>query len=262
MKKKVMATLCTMVMVMLGAVPGWAHFQTLIPASSLVTSETPQTIHLELRFMHPFEGSFMNMEKPVACGVALDGKKEDLLGTLKEVSLPEGLKGWDMDYKVKKPGDYIFYVTPQPYWEPAEDCYIIHNTKVVVDAFAMDEGWNEPVGLRAEIVPLTRPYGLWEGNLFRAQVLVEGVPAAKIPVEIEYFNTGDRKVPADVFVTQVVETDEQGIFSYSVPWGGWWGFAALTEAPETMKDPQGRDVGVELGAVMWVHFESLRSSLK
>ncbi|MFP4573767.1 MAG: hypothetical protein ACLFNW_12435 [Desulfobacterales bacterium] len=29
------------------------------------------------------------------------------------------------DYKVKRPGRHIFAMTPKPYWEPAEDGFII-----------------------------------------------------------------------------------------------------------------------------------------
>ena len=36
----------------------------------------------------------------------------------------------------------MFYMEPKPYWEPAEDCFIIHYTKTVVTAFGDDEGWD------------------------------------------------------------------------------------------------------------------------
>lgn len=55
---------------------------------------------------------------------------------------------------------------PKPYFEPAEDCYIIHYTKTVVSAFGL-EGWDRELGLKTEIVPLTRPFGLYAGNVFQ-----------------------------------------------------------------------------------------------
>ena len=145
---------------------------------------------------------------------------------------------------------------PQPYWEPAEDCFIIHYTKVCVDALGMEEGWDTPVGLETEIVPLTRPYGLWTNNLFTGQVLVKGKPAPFAEVEVEYLNESPEnktKVvpPADAFVTQVVKADANGVFSYAMPRAGWWGFAALSEADWTMKQ-DGQDKGIEIGAVYWV----------
>jgi cobalt/nickel transport protein len=32
-------------------------------------------------------------------------------------------------------------VEPEPYWEAAENAFIIHYTKAVVTAFGDDEGW-------------------------------------------------------------------------------------------------------------------------
>ncbi|MBW1965618.1 MAG: DUF4198 domain-containing protein, partial [Deltaproteobacteria bacterium] len=63
--------------------------------------------------------------------------------------------------------------------------------------------------------------------------------------------------PAGPYITQVVHTDPQGIFSYSMPKEGWWGFAALNEASEKMKH-EGREVAVELGAVLWVYVEDMK----
>jgi cobalt/nickel transport protein len=261
-KKVALGALLPLLFVFSSVLPGWGHFQTIIPDLPLVTPETPQKIAVSLRFMHPFEGVFMPMEKPRSCGVLLRGKKEDLMEKLRQADLPDGAFGWDFEYQLRKPGDHIFYVEPQPYWEPAEDCYIIHYAKVAVNAFGMEKGWSEPAGLRAEIVPLTRPYGLWTGNLFRGKVLIDGLPAADLPVEIEFLNDGSRKAPEEVFITQVVQTDDAGIFSYAFPWGGWWGFAGLAEAPETMKSPDGRDVELELGAVIWVYVSDVQASLE
>jgi cobalt/nickel transport protein len=70
---------------------------------------------------------------------------------------------------------------------------------------------------------------------------------------VEYLNEGGRvAVPNDAFVTQVIKADAQGVFSYSMPKAGWWGFAALVPGPEKMKSPTGKMVDVELGGVMWV----------
>jgi cobalt/nickel transport protein len=38
---------------------------------------------------------------------------------------------------------------------------------------------------------------------------------------------------------------------------GWWGFAALSQADYTLKDPQGNEKGVELGAVLWTYLDKL-----
>jgi cobalt/nickel transport protein len=47
----------------------------------------------------------------------------------------------------------------------------------------------------------------------------------------------------------VIKADANGVFSYVMPKAGWWGFAALLEGDDTMKNPEGEEVGVELGAI-------------
>ncbi|MDD2468761.1 MAG: DUF4198 domain-containing protein, partial [Desulfobulbus sp.] len=81
-------------------------------------------------------------------------------------------------------------------------------------------------------------------------------------VEIEYLNESKdnpKKVlpPSDPFITQVVKTDANGIFTYAMPRAGWWGFAALSTADWTLKH-DGADKPVELGAVMWVHTTDMK----
>lgn len=52
-------------------------------------------------------------------------------------------------------------------------------------------------------------------------------------MEVEYYNCncdGQRRAPKEYFVIQSVKADPNGIFTYSVPWAGWWGFAALNTA--------------------------------
>ena len=82
----------------------------------------------------------------------------------------------------------MFFIEPAPYWEPAEQKMIVHYTKVVVDAFGAEDGWDARVGFPVEIEPLARPYGLWTGNTFRGIVLREGKPVPFATVEVEYYN--------------------------------------------------------------------------
>jgi cobalt/nickel transport protein len=184
--------------------------------------------------------------------VVLKGKKTDLKPSLKEVKV-DGHSTWQGTYKVKRPGDYIFYMVPKPYWEPAEDCFIVHYTKTVIDALGAEEGWDEPLGLKMEIVPLTRPYGLYAGNSFSGQVFYKGKPLPGAEVEVEYYNQdGKRKAPAGAYVTQVVKADERGVFTWAMPWSGWWGFAALHTDEDRQLEQDGKKKDVEVGGVFWL----------
>ena len=238
------------------AQPALAHFQMIIPSDDMVQSSESTTVNLELKFWHPFEGIGMNMDEPVQFGVLANGQRTDLLKTLTNTQTTdvEGghFSGFSTAYRIKRPGDHIFYVEPQPYWEPAEEAFIVHYTKVVVNGLGMEKGWDEDVGLKTEIVPLTRPYGLWTGNSFRGIVKVNGQPVPYSEVEVEYYADSTKvSAPADPMITQVVKADANGVFSYTMPKAGWWGFAALNEDERPMSH-EGKDYPVEIGAVLWV----------
>jgi cobalt/nickel transport protein len=231
------------------AMTAWAHFGMVIPDQTLLSR--PGEVTVDFMFWHPMVGQGMNLARPSQAGVFVDGKKIDLLPALKHEK-----KGkytiWRAKHRIKRPGDYYYYMVPQPYWEPAEDCFIIHYTKAPVSAMGAEEGWDRPLGLKMEIVPLTRPYGLYGGNSFTGRVLYKGKPLAGAVVEVEYYNRdGKRKAASDTHATQVVKTDPQGIFTFAMPWSGWWGFAALHTDDVKIKH-QGKEKDVEVGGVIWV----------
>ena len=230
-----------------------AHYGMVIPSDSMVMQGDAKSVNLTLSFSHPFELIGMDLVKPAAFGVVANGEKENLLDNLQPVEVM-GHGAWSMGYKIKRPGIYMFYMEPIPYWEPSEDCYIVHYTKTVVTAFGDDEGWDEPVGLKTEIVPLSKPFGLYTGNVFQGRVMLNGKKVPFAEVEIEYYNEdGKAKAPTDYFITQTIKADDNGVFTYAVPRSGWWGFAALNTSDKKLAF-EGEDKDVELGAVIWVEF--------
>ena len=239
--------------VVLAANASNAHFGMLIPSDSMVMQADNRTVHLTLSFSHPMEMVGMALEKPTVFAVSANGKNQSLLGQLKPATVMDH-EAWTADYTIKRPGVYMFHMEPQPYWEPAEDCFIVHLTKTVVTAFGDDEGWDVELGLKTEIVPLSKPYGLYAGNVFQGIVKVDGKAVPYADVEVEYFNRDKRAhAPTDYMVTQTVKADGNGIFTYATPTSGWWGFAALNTADYTIKQ-DGEDKEVEMGAVIWVFF--------
>ncbi len=239
-----------------------AHFQMIVPSDDMVKQTESRNVELNLLFWHPYEGVGMNMVKPEKFGVLAQGKMHDLLSGLKADKTKDvngnAFDTFSTTYKMKRPGDHVFYVEPKPYWEPAEESFIIHYTKVVVNGFGMEEGWDEEVGLKTEIVPLTRPYGLWANNVFQGVVKVAGKPVPYSEVEVEYYADGkDGHPPADPMITQVVKADQNGVFTYAMPKAGWWGFAALNEDDKTMQH-DGVDYPIEIGAVLWVKTHDMK----
>jgi len=194
----------------------------------------------------------MEMGKPQRFGMLAGGQRYDLSEFLRPKKV-QGKTTYSASVPLKRPGDYVFFIEPSPYWEATEEKLIVHYTKVVVNFAGVERGWDAMVGFKVEIEPLVRPYGLWTGTTFRGIVKKDGKPVPFEQIEVEYYNAlGRVKPPNDAFITQVIKADSGGTFSYSMPKAGWWGFAALVDGQEKMRNPAGKLVSVELGGVIWV----------
>lgn len=242
------------ILAFLAATPAAAHYGMIIPSDPMLAQEEGRAVDLTVSFSHPFEEDGLILERPEAFTATHEGETTDLLGDLTEATVMNA-PGYTLTRELDRPGTYVFAMTPVPYWEPAEDTFIQHFTKTYVSAYGDDEGWDTELGLRTEIVPLTKPFGLWEGNVFQGIVHLEGAPVAYAEVEVEFYNEDQQtSAPSDLMITQTIKADENGVFTYAAPSSGWWGFAALNTAPETIAH-EGEEKPVELGAVIWVHFE-------
>ena len=222
-----------------------AHFLTFLSNTDNVTEQKQTKIDFDISFIHPFEQSGMTMEKPE---VFVNNKENKLV--LKETKKLEH-KAWSSSYDIKTPGVYKFFVQPQPYFEPAEEKFISHVPKVIISSFGLEDSWDEPIGLKYEIIPMSKPFALYAGNLFQGKVLHDGKPAINVEVEVELYNEFGLKAPSDAHITQVVKTDANGVFSFVMNHKGWWGFAALIEEGE-IKHKDGKNYPVENGALIWI----------
>lgn len=222
-----------------------AHFLTFMSNTDNVSNPKQTKVDLDISFIHPFEQTGMIMEKPEV----FVNSKNNKLNLTQTTKLDH--KAWSSSYDIKAPGIYKFFVQPQPYFEPAEEKFISHVPKLIVSSFGLEDGWDEPLGLKYEIIPMTKPFALYSGNLFQGKVLHDGKPAANTEVEVELYNEFGLKAPSDSHITQVVKTDENGVFSFVMNHKGWWGFAALIEEGE-LKHSDGKMYPIENGALIWV----------
>ncbi len=222
-----------------------AHFLTLMSNTDNVSNKKEGKLNLEVSFIHPFLQSAMNLEKPY--GLYVNDKKNTL--ELKQTT-KFNEKAWKSSYKIKRPGVYKFFTIPQPYFEEAEEKYISHIPKLIISAYGLEEGWDKALGLKYEIIPMVKPFGLYAGNLFQGKVLHDGKAATNVEVEVELYNEFGLKAASDAHITQVVKTDENGIFSFVLNHKGWWGFAALIE--EGQKEYKGKMYPIENGALLWI----------
>jgi len=220
-----------------------AHFLTLL-TEDYFQAEPKGSVKVEILFTHPIEQgphmSFKIEEKGLICG------KEKL-----EVNLKEKAPGYLATFQIKKPSLCQFYVKQAPYFEASESKFIQQIAKGIFSFYGIQEGWDEPLGLPVEIIPLVKPFALYEGNTFKGRVLIDGKPAPNVEVEVEFYNRSKLKPPHEGFIPQVVKTDENGYFEYTFPFPGLWGFSAITERG-TLKGKDGKDHPHELDGVLWV----------
>lgn len=247
----------------------FAHFQmAYIPESAL---NDPAKAKVSLVFTHPFADEHtMDMGKPQEFYVINPrGQKEDLLGKIKSITWSGNTnkgKAYESEYNFRRLGDYVFIVNPEPYYEKNEDAYIQQITKVVANLKGAPTGWDADLGLKAEIVPLTKPYAIWEGGSFSGIVKSNGKPVPYAEIEVEYLNydvdqkanafgkKAKLKAPQDAFVTIGIKANKDGEFTFTLPKAGWWGFAALGIGPDNKY--KGKDLSQD--AVIWVQAKPLQ----
>lgn len=221
------------------AIYSFGHFGVIISDNDFVSNTNTKKI--DYLFMHPFEQTYMNLEKPLEVGVVYGDKKDNLIDKITKTK-----NGYSLNYTFKSIDDYIFYMIPKPYYEKSENKYIQHITKMCIDSNEANSGWDNPIGLKVEIVPLTKPYSIQKGDLFSAIVYQDDKIAKNVEVEVEFFNTKNLKAPTPNHITKVIKTDNNGKFSFVVNESGWWGFSALLDGGKY------QDKDLELGAVYWL----------
>jgi cobalt/nickel transport protein len=250
-----------MVSVMLCA-PAIAHFQ-MVYTPEIALAKGGE-MDLKIVFTHPFEAGYtMNMGTPEQFFVVHKAKKKDLLNTLKPItwtSLTNSGKAYETSYKLRGMGDWIFCLTPAPYFEEADGIYIQQITKTIVNVAGLPTDWKAEVGLPAEIVPLNKPYNMLTGNVFRGIVTSNGKPVPFAEIEVEYMNhtpqmdknafaaKENAQTPPTFGWPTTVSANAQGEFSYGIPKSGFWGFCALGVGPA--KEFKGKELSQD--AVIWI----------
>ena len=263
MKKLIVSTVAATVM----ATGALAHFQMLYTPNTAL--QKGKTVELKHVFTHPFADEHtMDMAGVEEFYVINKGKKKDLKDTLKPISWKgkhnEG-KAFESKYKARRMGDHMMIMVPTPYYEANEDIYIQQITKSVINVAGTPTDWDADLGLKAEIVPLTKPYSIWEGGSFTGIVKSNGKPVPFAEIEVEYINNvPDMKknmmgkniyeAPQDSFVTMGIKANKDGEFTFSIPKAGFWGFCALGAGSD--KEYKGKELSQD--AVIWVEAKPMK----
>ena len=210
----------------------------------------------------------MAMGKPEAFYMIKKGKKTDLSSQLVKTNWTSAINtevAYQADVKLRGLGDYIFVMQPAPYYEAEEDIYIQQLTKTIINVGNLPTDWYHDLNLTAEIVPLAKPYAIYEGGIFSAVVKSRGKPVPFAAIEVEFMNyqpdmkhnrfstTPTMTPPSQVFVTQTIYADANGTFHFSLLKAGQWGFAALGIGDQ--KSYKGKVLSQD--AVIWVQATKL-----
>lgn len=153
--------------------PASAQYGMIIPSESIVAHGEARDVAIALSFSHPFEGNGMELATRRVFRLYGWVGEADLLPTLAPDAVM-GAPGFTTTLPVARPGMNILYTEPMPCWEPAEAVFVVHHTKTYITAFGIEDGWDEPIDVMTEIVPMSKPCGLYAGNLFQGLVLRDG----------------------------------------------------------------------------------------
>lgn len=234
-----------------------AHFLELLPSKPLFEDAKGNKVSLDIAFGHPFYGKLLKMDAPSEVMVISPGGEE------KKLRLKDDEAGdtstFQPSFKLKENGDYTVIAKGAPYYEPEEKQYIEQISKVVINAGGIEGPWNDPVGLPIEIVPLSRPYGLWAGSSFSGMVFINGKPAPHVKVEVTLAR-GSEKLPelSELHDVATLYTDGVGMFTIALPFSGWWGLSAISHPDRMMAGPDGKDVPVELDGLIWIYADEAK----
>jgi len=233
---KKVAMLFLMLLIICGGVE--AHFTMILPKMDAKAedylADLGETKTLYILWGHPFEHVLFDCPNVDVSLRDPDGITKPL--TPEPVTI-EGVKAWKVSFKVEKMGDYIVTVKLV-----AEEHGLIDYAKAIIhcgeEAWT---GWDAVVGQEAEVVPLTRPYGIEEGFVFSGKALFNGEPLANAVVEVEKYHSkevadpivslAEEKFKEDppMMFTRVVKTNERGEFSYTLDEPGIWFIGAYAE---------------------------------
>jgi len=221
-----------------------AHFTMILPKMDAKAedylADLGETKTLYILWGHPFEHVLFDCPNVEVSLRDPDGVTKPL--TPEPVTV-EGVKAWKVSFKVEKMGDYIVTVKLV-----AEEHGLIDYAKTIIHCGEEAwKGWDAVVGQEAEVVPLTRPYGIEEGFVFSGKALFNGEPLADAVVEVEKYHPkevadpivklAEEKFKQDppMMFTRVVKTNERGEFSFTLDEPGIWFIGAYAKGDEMEK---------------------------
>lgn len=242
-----------------------AHFHVYWPQVEGCYGRPGETVKWRYFWGHPFEMLIDEAPAPKFFMFTPQGKREDLKA--REIALQDPFSGksrraYEVEYKPEGPGDYYLCLEGPPQYIPEDKVFLEDFVKAPWHVMA-EKGWDQPVGLPVEIIPLTRPYGWPAGVAFKGKAMAKGKAVTRATVEIEKFHgffVPKDKLPKDrlgeenaPLLTRTVKTDLMGYFVCTLDSPGWWVISVST--PGGRRLHEGKPYPVEMRGCLWVYVE-------
>lgn len=233
-------------------------------SASLSPQELKEEVNLLVVGMEPSRHEAIPMDPPRILTIyRFDGNsekpdvpvvREDRLGDIEETHYLDQ-KAWGVNVGLTRPGLYQFVIETQPWWSAENAGFSQHVVKSMLPVHGKSAGWETPLGLAFEIVPRTRPFGLFSPSLFSGTVLVNGKPEKDVKVRVFRVNTENLAAPTPWHENMIAMTGEDGVFSVVLNRPGWWCCMATREGAP-LKGPNGQLSPLTLGTLFWLYVDA------
>ncbi len=217
-----------------GVSPLQAHYHMLLPNKSSV--KKGEEVILTFQYGHPFEHQLFNASKPQrAFVVTPEGKHVNVISKLEETKDGQGDKkvtSFVLKYTPEERGDHLVMIQSAPHTIEGKKEAVVDTVKVIIHVEAQ-KNWHQTIKNEAdrfELLPLTRPYGIRPGMVFRVALEHPSERLRDVLVEIERYNPlPPKELPPDEHITYTVLTDADGVAAATLPEPGWWCITAVGE---------------------------------
>lgn len=263
---RVKVTLAVMVAFVLATVSiARAHFHTFWPDKWHCYAKRGRTITWYYFWGHPYEKIVFDTKEPYFYVVKPDGGRDPVrskASKMRDEETGKRRRTYEVMYEPTVIGDSYLCLESPAYFVEEEGLFLKDYVKQCIHVMA-EQGWEKPVGMEIEIIPVTRPYGMEEGFVFKGQALFKGKPLAGAHVEIEKFNgfyVEEKNLPTDPYgmenvpmITRASKTDVNGYVVYTLDEPGWWMISVSHE--DGKMTYKGRKYPVEKRGGLWIYVE-------